>query len=760
MSRRRKLRSIAWMVDRRRTLTWLIVVAVLTGCRGGLGSGALPTLQSPRSVSGVSVNDVRFEPIGPTHMSDGLPTSGKVNAYAVDPANPKIIYAASGRGTGLETYSSAGILRTSDGGASWKSLVNGLTDPSGVVTSVVNALWLDSDAPAVLLAATEYDGIFRTSDGGSSWTNVYRTTGATQVVAFGGGLFAATAAGILTSKDDGATWTVQLAGTPTVQPRAFGAADGAKGHALYAGMTDGSIWAFAGGKWAKAGTLPYDKHTGTDGSQPDVHQIAVDPLIPTTVYATSNDGAWDQDLHASTDGGKTWKKVLAKVYYSYGLGTQAIAFSRVHPHRLYVGADGFMYYIAGDGSPNPPAHNAANLSIVDLRDVWTFPNGGDDACWIASDQGLDYEPTCSAYSRQLNDTVVSASSATGLARRFTVSPNGKALLVSLQDFGSHFTSNGGSTWSLDNNLYEDGFNELRPGNPSVCYAYDEASGLSVSTDGCASFATLHAGILPSRLMTTPIAFDPRSSLTMYAISGPNLNLGFNGPKGVYKSTDGGTTISALAWPFAWAGAIVVDQNYGPHILVGDLAHGKSSISVTTDGGKTWKKATGVPPTQFWYAITISPVNGRTVLASSVDAKNDVFVLRSTNGGRSFTRVATVTNAPLLRGRIFRDRRLRREPGVQPMREPDAETSQGQAFVYSPERAIRYNQRITKGVADVAITTLRGAFVSSDNGSTWQRLDSGLIAHSFWEIRWLDGYLYLASDGQGILRSTSRLQPGQ
>ena len=84
-----------------------------------------------------------------------------------------------------------------------------------------------------------------------------------------------------------------------------------------------------------------------------MHQIAVDPLVPSTVYASSNDGAWDQDLHASTDGGKTWHSVLAKVYYSDGLGTQAIAFSRVHPHRLYVGADGCMYYIAGDGSPNP-----------------------------------------------------------------------------------------------------------------------------------------------------------------------------------------------------------------------------------------------------------------------------------------------------------------------------------------------------------------------------------------------------------------------
>jgi hypothetical protein len=139
----------------------------------------------------------------------------------------------------------------------------------------------------------------------------------------------------------------------------------------------------------------------------------------------------------------------------------------------------------GDGSPNPPTNGAANLKIIDIRDLWSAANGSDDSCWVASDQGRDYTPTCSSGS--YTDTVVSAASAIGLARRFTVSPDGQTLFVSLQDFDSHFKSNGGSSWQLEG-LYEDGFNELRPGDPSKCYAYDEASGLSISTNGCASFS--------------------------------------------------------------------------------------------------------------------------------------------------------------------------------------------------------------------------------------------------------------------------------
>jgi hypothetical protein len=732
-----------------------MTVAVLAGCRGGSGAGVIPVaMQATRGEVGPSGGSVVFEPLGPTHMSDGFPTSGKVNAVAVDPANSKIIYMASGRGTGLETYSSAGILGSSDGGASWKSLVNGLTDSSGIVASAVNSLWIDPAKPSVLLAATEYDGIFRTNNRGLSWTNVYRGGQATQFASFGNALYATDDAGILTSSDDGKTWSVQVSGTAKQHPTALSAVQGSAGSAMYAGMSDGYIYAFGKGAWAKVGRLPFTKNTGTAGSSRMVHQIAVDPGAPKTVYVSSNDGSWDQNLFAATDGGKTWTAVLKNSYYNYGLGTQAIAYSLVHPHRLYVGSDGGFYYIPGDGSPNPPVTSAANLKIIDLRDVWTAANGSDDACWIGSDQGLDYAPTCSSGS--YNDQVVSAASATGLARRFTVSPDGQSLLVSLQDFDSSFTSSGGSTWNIDSNLYEDGFNELRPGDPSICYAYDEASGLSISTNGCSSFSSSNHSISPSRIMTTPIAFDPKKPLTMYFTSGPNNGPGFYGPKGIFKSTDGGTTITQLSWPFTWPGAVVVDAKNGSHILVCDLNNGKSSLSVTTDGGTTWKKSSGVVPTQFWYALTISPADGKTVLASSVDAKHNVFVLRSTDGGVTFKQVAIVTNAPLIRGRAeVNPRGLRRSQGER--LHEGVEGATGQAFIYSPEREIRYNQGVTKGNPDVAIATLRGAFLSADNGKTWQRIDTGLIAHSFWEIRWVKGYLYLASDGQGVVRSMAPVQ---
>lgn len=739
------------MVNSRLLLASFCAVAVLAGCRGS-ANNALPPAQVTGAGIGTAGSGLTFSPIGPTHMSDGYATSGKVNAVAVDPSNAKIIYVASGRGTGLETYSSAGLMKTTDGGNSWTPLTNGLVDSAGVVASVVNALWIDPKNPSVLLAGTEYAGIFRTANAGASWTNVFNGARATQFVAFGKALYAADQAGILTSTDDGKTWTAQVPGVKQLYPTALAAVHSSGGSALYAGMNNGYVYGFSSGKWSQLSRLPFTKGKAS-GSSRIVHQMTADPFAPKTVYASTNDGSWDQNLFASTNGGKTWTAVLAGQYYNYGLGTQAIAFSTVHQHRLYLGEDGGFYYITGDGSPNPPINGAANLKVIDVRDVWTTPNGNDDACWIASDQGLDYTPTCS--SGRYGDTVVTASAATGLARRFTVSPDGKTLLVSLQDFNSHLTSNGGTSWNVTF-LYEDGFNELQPGNPNVCYAYDEAYGLSISTNGCSSFPGSNNTISPSRIMTTPIAFDPKNPQTMYFASGPNPGPGFYGPKGIFESTNGGTTVTQLSWPFVWPGAIVVDPHSGSHIVVCDLNSGKSSLSVTTDGGKTWTKSTGVTPTPFWYALTISPVNGKTVLASSVDAKNNVFVLRSTNGGLAFKRIATIVNAPLVRGKAEIEPLLLRHKRPHAVREEQL-GEQSQAFVYSPEREIRYDQDVTKGTPDVAITTLRGAYLSTNNGTSWQRLDGGLVAHSFWGIRWVGGYLYLASDGQGVVRSNSVVQ---
>lgn len=740
-----------------RTFVILALAAATSACRG-TGGGPLPAA-GPASAPAAEraaqrpFSGAAFVAIGPTHMSDGVATSGKVNAFAVDPSDPHTMYVASGRGTGLETYSSAGIYRTTNGGRSWAAIDNGLTDPSGAISSVINALWIDPANPLVLMASSEYDGLFRSTNGGTSWRNVYRTTRATEFAFNGGVLYAATAAGILASSDDGASWTVALASTSRQSPTALASVEPSTGGSVtYAGMSDGTIYSLDGSTWKRQGKLPFNPSTGTAGSTAAVHQIAIDPQLPSTVYVSSNDGSWDQNLFVSTDSGLTWTAVLKNVYSNLGLGTQAIAFSLVHPHRVYLGEDGGFYYFTGDGSASPAYANAANLSVIDIRNIWPVANGSDDACWIASDQGLDYEPTCSLHVRgHFNDTVLSSSVATGLARRFTVSPDDRTLMVSLQDFNSHYTTNGGRTWTVTNYLYEDGFNELSPANARTCYGYDESVGFSFSTDGCQHYSYIgyKKGLFPSRLMTTPLAFDPANPNKIYLAALAS----YKGQKsGVFVTRNNGLSFGNLGWPFGAPGMIVFDPKNDKHILVGNLSNSGSTISVTFDGGSTWALSTGVPATAFWYDSSFSPGDSNLVLATSVDRASNVFVLRSTNGGRSFRRIVNVVNAPLIRGRRAIEGHEREDEDAARQGGPPP------AYIYSPARQIRFNQQATTGTPYAVLTTLRGAYLSTDLGSTWHRLDGGLIAHSFWGIRWNHGYLYLGSDGQGVVKSTAAVQP--
>jgi len=691
------------------------VACALVGCggAGSSGGGALPP-PAPAPAQGWN-----FISLGPTNaMYAKIPESGKINAFAIDPTNANVMYIGGGAGTGLEVFSNAGIYRTTNGGASWQSIQPG----------AVNALWLDPAQPTHILAADEDNGILTTSDSGATWRTVYSTTSATQFAFFGGSLYATTAAGIIASTDRGNTW--QISSSIDAPATAFGSAQGV----LIAGMANGSVYSYANGAWQKMGTIPFNPNTGTGLSAPTVHQIAVDPLTPTHVYATTNDGPWDQTLFVSTDSGATWKPV------NYNGWPQAIAFSEIAPHMLYVGDEGSFNALNADGTQSPTVNFQSYLQVIDLRNIWVTSLAGAEVCWIGSDQGLDRVPDCVNLGKAGTDSVVSGPAGMTLARRLAVSTTG-TVMASFQDLQSFSSANGGGSWTSHPGLYEDGFVDFRPGSANVCYAYDENNGVSISLDGCATFAiptAAQAAILPSRLMTNAMAFDPSNPLHMYFLSGPRSVFGKSAPNGVFESFDGGATFVQDAWPFGAPGAIAIDPHNPKHIVACDLPLYTTSVLWTTfDAGKTWTNAKSLPQTPYWYAIAISPVDGKDVVIANADASGNAFSLHSSDGGLTFGAATTAAaRATAVRGsaRVSQARR-----GV---------------YVYSPMRQIRFDQDVTSGVPCAILTTSKGAYESCDFGATWARIDQTLAVHSFWDVRWVGGSVYLASNGFGVLRSAA------
>jgi len=506
--------------------------------------------------------------------------------------------------------------------------------------------------------------------------------------------------------------------------------------ATFAGSADGDVYQLSGSSWTKLG------QPGTGA----IHDLTVDPFNTQTIYASVDDkNVWNQCLHASTDGGTNWTAINCNLF---SIGSQAIAFSNVTPHRLFVGDDGTgcIIYFKGDGNPNPTLSCGVS-GTVDVR--YVIPVKGksksDDACYVLLDQGLAYTPTCSSgsvsyLSLQVNDTLV---------YDVALSPDGTNVEATLQDNGSTSTQNGGNTWPGSGPAGEGGEARYDPDNSGYCYIAHPDEALFISTDSCASF-TQYANILPESL-----TFDPANANTEYVV-----DISTNQ---VAKSTNKGLSWKATGWKFTNPYQVAVAPSDAKSIVVATGTTTTSSkLFYSHDGGTTWQQSSGLPkgvgvspeeiyfPTHRFYAA-FDPQNAQTILLSDHDPKTDnVLMYLSTDGGQTFSHIHTFVQPTPQRGWPH-------------LRFPKEERHPSQDSFYYATRfyanRVVFNPNHQSGDPAVVVTTRFGAFLSTDLGTTWERIDMHSIAHHFEGATWDgQGYVYLASFGEGVIRSTTPIQP--
>src|SRR5919106_4537198 len=173
-----------------------------------------------------------------------IPKTADVTGLAVDPENARTMYASTVVWAGSTTAYDIGVLKSTDGGASWQAAGAGLGNPPNIFGLALDPL--DPD--------TLYAGSFKTTDGAVSWRSV--------------GLPA-----------DASVYTLAL--------------DPKQQATLYAGTDEGIFKSTkAAGSW----------HAVNDGLTADiVSALAIDPHHRQTVYAGTDTG-----LFRSTDGGRSW----------------------------------------------------------------------------------------------------------------------------------------------------------------------------------------------------------------------------------------------------------------------------------------------------------------------------------------------------------------------------------------------------------------------------------------------------------------------
>jgi len=273
-----------------------------------------------------------------TPRTDDQPTAA-VGAVAFAPSDPRVAYAGTGQGEALAALG-VGLLRSEDGGTTWRALV-----ATELLGAGFHDLLVDPGDPGRLLAATTA-GLWASADGGRSWER--RLAGRSWAVSAGGSgwsageLLAGGELGLHRSEDGGATWRpVPLAAAPGDFAR-VAVAHGPRGQLAYvfaAGDGVGHLWRreHPGGAFHPV-KPPADLH-----SRQAWHSwaCAADPAHPEVVWlgaAGLHRGARD------ADGRWSWVDLSARpAGDSLPPGQHAVVFEPGDPQAMYVANEGGLF---------------------------------------------------------------------------------------------------------------------------------------------------------------------------------------------------------------------------------------------------------------------------------------------------------------------------------------------------------------------------------------------------------------------------------
>lgn len=569
-------------------------------------SPMLPPGEPPRHLH---VDDVRVRATVRMHSTwtqlNG-PDGGQVQAIAVDPNNPDIVYAASPHG---------GIFKSTNKGASWVEV--GYTNGLGGTKTADLAIF--SSNPSTIHAATvspgpRVGGAWSSDDGGLHWKQLLGGTNIglehlavhpnNPAIVYAGiqrpGLPEAPEdPGLFRTTDGGDTWTRVMTGE--VQDISIASSDP---NIIYVGTSDrGVVKSVDGGdSWAEANEgIDYDP-LPTNA----INRIIIDPQNPDVAIAHQGyvaPGIGDRgpgDMYLTTDGGSGWRLMPAP------LNVVDLAMASSTPDVLYV---------AG-----------------------TVGNEGEGLVYMSEDLGENW-------------TLITQEALESIPQVLTVDPtNPDILYVGTFTRGVYRTTDGGTTWTRADAGFLGGGQiglALHPYDNNIIFAtsnvygigWDRAAGtIEKSTDGGKTWVQVEGS--PSSVVV--IAVDPVNPDVIYAGTGegsaedapPNATVGFSG---VYKSIDSGDTWTAIneGLTFGSVSSLMINSSDTATVFAGTgvRAYGGglpgAGIFKSTDAGETWRKVNMSDLSV--QAIVMDPQSNNIVYAATMGGG----VYKSTDGGENW-----------------------------------------------------------------------------------------------------------------------------
>lgn len=517
-------------------------------------------------------------------------------SIAVDPVNPQIVYV--GTGEVYETSQGCGVLRSTDGGATWNTygqdvFTASLASAWAIYGIVVDRASAGSAASTTVLAAT-LRGIMRSTNSGQTWTVVTPALTFSDIkqhptdpniiyAARVGVTGSATPPGLWRSTDRGATWSAVTTFTTDSVQRMEIAVSAAR---------PGSVWMIAGRPDRRMGGLwRWDDGTSTRtaleangvyapavanrlnfGEQSEYNLfIGVDPSDANIVYVAG------VRAYRSIDGGATFSEMAPTVHVDW----HAIAIDPNDPKRIFVGNDGGAF-LSRDGAQTFQSVNAGLATSLHYA-------------------GMSLHPT---------------------------DPTG--VLTGMQDNGTIIGRNGLLQWNAVNGG-DGAFTAINPTNPDLYYVSSQ-NGSIVRINRTANTSTgisVSTTVEPRRAFIAPFILDPSRPTRLYFGGARVFRTENEGSSWTPISPDltrGSGTINALAVAPSDSGTIFVGTNDG-------------NVRYSRDFGSTWSAPSTTLPTRTVTDFAIDPADANRVVVT-IGSSGGPHVFLTRNGGASWSDITS------------------------------------------------------------------------------------------------------------------------